>query len=330
MKTESGGIYPDTKTFNLMLSPTASRLVGGKYGYRRRYYNYYLRKMYSIYSQEIEKEKLTSNKSAPFIGSELDNSSKSPQNPLDSHALPNYQNFHSSPIDLYDPVHEAILRNTPHKKETVYFRSPVEFAISILRDMTELRVAADAETWNIFLISAIGPVAKSAVLKCMADLEIPLSLMGQTAVLVDIADFLGPQKALEIIQAEDGSYPITPSAIGVVISRLLDIPTSTNILLAWNILRKYSARKRVLYPHGERKKVTDHLTSDPKNPKFVPTVSILNMFVKSFAEQGRLDWIAGVMATFIYDWNVVPNIITWTHILKPLLFLLHTLSKFHY
>lgn len=83
----------------------------------------------------------------------------------------------------------------PERDDIIYLQHPLQFVTSMLRAMADRNVPANAETWNIILNCAIGPVAKSAVLKYMDDYKIPLYVSGQESVLADLADFMGPQKS---------------------------------------------------------------------------------------------------------------------------------------
>lgn len=286
MKSEKGGVYPNAETFNLLLSPTSLRLVGGKEGYHNKYYNYYLRKA---------------------------------QNDLQDMQLSDQQQKNTG-----DDTNDTINKFTPGSKDTVYFQNPLDFAISMFKEMVNLGVSANSETWNTILTSAIGPAAKSAVLESMSRLGVPLNTMGQTAVLTDIADFFGPHKALEMICAQGSSYPISPAAINVLVSRMLDIPTSTNILVAWNIIRKYSIRQHVRFVNRKKVIVTSDTQSQSlssSNLRVVPAVSMLNTFIAPLVTLGRLDWIVGIIGSFIYDYNVVPNITTWMSVLQTVVLL---------
>lgn len=288
MKNEKGGIYPNTETFNLLLSRTPLRLVGGKGGYVNKYYNYYLRK-------NAADSKNASNSSSSFETKNNDDNS------------------------------DTIAKFTPGSKDTVYFQNPLDFVISMFKEMVAMGVSANSETWNTILTSAIGPAAKSAVLESMSRLGVPLNTMGQTAVLTDIADFFGPQKALDMICAEGSSYPISPAAINVLVSRILDTPTSTNILVAWNIVRKYSIRQNIRYVN--RKKVvstridTKSNTSSRQYSRIIPSVSMLNTLIEPLVRLGRLDWMIGIISSFIYDYNISPNIKTWMCVLETVVLL---------
>lgn len=310
MIQEGGPVAPNTETFNILLSPTRSRLVGGRSGYRRKYFNYYLR---HVMLQETKRETQSSDGSQTPNNTALDTPVTIPQQGNSSRDI----------LEIF----------TPKRDDVIYLQHPLEFVTSMLRTMASLKIPADSETWNIILTCAIGPVAKSVVLKHMDEFKVPLSTMGQASVLSDIADFMGPQKVIDLITSDQSSYQITKSAIKIVVSRLVDVPTSTNIDAAWKLINKYAAPIDYNRRWGDEKDTAAHENEDKgedseTNDGFIiPSPGLLNIFVEKFAKAGRIDWIVGVVAAFSHNWNVSPTIRTWTFIMEALTRTQHNKNK---
>lgn len=182
-------------------------------------------------------------------------------------------------------------------KDSVYFHHPLEFLIAHLKEMAEQEIPANDETWNIVLCCARGLVAKSHVLTHMNNLRIPLTDVGLKSVVCDTADFMGPQKVIELINEEQ--FVATVNSVKAVIERLIDVPSSKNIGQAWSFLMTVSNGPNATISKGIQ-----------------PTTSILNVFASRFARAGRLDWILGVMEAMRVQWKVYPNIDTWMYILE--------------
>lgn len=182
-------------------------------------------------------------------------------------------------------------------KDIVYFHHPLEFLIANLKEMTQQEIPADDETWNIVLSCARGLVAKSHVLKHMHNLRIPLSETGLKSVVCDTADFMGPQKVIELIREQQFVTNVT--SIKAVIARMIDVPSDKNINAAWSLLLSVSEG-----------------TQTTMSKTIKPTVSILNVFAHRFAQAGRIDWILGLMQAMQTQWNVYPNIKTYTYLLE--------------
>lgn len=303
MMEHGGSIAPNTETFNTLLTPTRTRLLGGKQGYRRKYFNYYLRNT-MIQENKFWKEK---NK-----GKQV----KSKKSLSDM-------------LELFKPERDDI----------IYLQHPLQFVTSMLRAMADRNVPANAETWNIILNCAIGPVAKSAVLKYMDDYKIPLYVSGQESVLADLADFMGPQKVMDLITNDKSAYRLTKASIKTVVSRLVDVPTSSNISAAWRLINEYAAsidytKRNQWYKrmyHQQTEEFFDEEVADEgeaqANGLIIPSPDLLNLFVEKFSKAGRMDLIIGVIAGFLHNWNVPATVRTWTFVLEALTRLSSTAYK---
>lgn len=342
MITEGGSVYPNTQTFNIILLPTSLRLVGGASGRQRKYFNYFLRysmhkNKKSITSSEISHEKKVHDEFQTIFTDDSINDDTSPfhnTNPENESQKNLHDSSTENKINLSENSDEMtqdiITIFEPKKSDSIYIQNPLEFAISQLKTMAKLGIPANAETWNIILGSAIGPAAKSVVLQQMVELSIPLSQSGQASVLSDIGDFMGPHKAIELILSDISTYLVTPETINVIVARLIDVPTSSNILASWDFVKMFSIKRdspitshnkinNVAQTSKDIDGISPHNRNKDDGPiqnDFIATTSTLNVFVKKFGRIGRLDWIIGIISGFKEHWNVNPDIDTWVYVLE--------------
>lgn len=276
LKSEKN-ISPSTTTYNLLLKAIPLRLRGGKTGYRRKYYNYYLRQLLrkpikleeELAEQDGDKKSSKKDKKVDLATADADNS---------PFAIPS--NFQ------------------PLKKDQIYLTNPFEFFRYILYAMVKSKQYPNAETWNLLLQCAVGPVSKSLILHTMSDHKIPLFSKGKQALISDICDFLGPHSAIQTL--EQSLFTVSNAEINSIIQRLLYIPTSANILLAWKLVVKYATSS------------VSHVTVKPDD-------KTLKIFVQALSRTGRLDWVFGVIETFRQRWHILPSIMTWTHVMKTVI-----------
>lgn len=182
-------------------------------------------------------------------------------------------------------------------RDVVYFHHPLEFLITNLKEMAKQGIPANDETWNVVLCCARGLVAKSHVLNHMHELRIPLNDIGLKSVVIDTADFMGPQKVIELIQEEQ--FVATVNTAKAVIQRMIDMPSTKNLNGAWAFLLSVSEG-----------------TSTAMTQTIKPTTSILNTFASRFARAGRIDWILGVMQAMRTQWGVHPNLKTYEFMME--------------